>query len=328
MGHPHLATPLLLELAHTVNEGLILIDAEGKVQLWNRWLAERSGVSAPDVLGRRLEEVFPHLANSRLAHAVQIALQQQLPAILSQTLNRRPFPLQDHLHTDARPIEQAITIAPLARDSGHIHCLIQIQDVTAAVRREQQLREQAQQLQALSNIDGLTGVANRRSFDARFQEEFQRAQRHGSDISVLMLDIDYFKEYNDCYGHQAGDTCLTVVAHTLRRCLQRGGDFVARYGGEEFAVVLPGASHGAACKLASSLQQEISRLGIPHANSHAASHLSISVGVATHTPQRNDRAMDLLRGADIALYQAKRQGRNRVVSADALDLTVLPEKLM
>ena len=317
-----LSTSLLLQLAHTVNEGLILLDSAGTVQLWNRWLEERSGIAAASIEGRRLEDIFPPLANSRLAHAVDTALRQQLPAILSQTLNRRPFPLTDRPHGETVPIEQAITIAPLRGFADTPYCLIQIQDVTAAVRRERQLREQAQQLQALSNIDSLTGVANRRSFDSRFQEEFQRAQRHGGHLSVLMLDIDYFKEYNDTYGHQAGDTCLTVVANALKHCLQRGGDFVARYGGEEFSVVLPGSDHKAACTVAVALQEQVAMLGMPHASSQASSHLTVSIGVATVCPERDARAMDLLRAADVALYQAKRLGRNRVVSADALDSTV------
>ncbi|HET7774923.1 MAG TPA: diguanylate cyclase [Azospira sp.] len=324
MGHPHLTAQLLLELSHTVNEGLILLEGEGKVTLWNRWLAERTGIPAAQTHGRTLTEVFPHLHNSRLTHAVDTALRQRLPAILSQSLNRRPFPLRDPMNPDAPPLEQAITIAPLSGDDDEPHCLIQIQDVTAAVRREKQLREQAQQLHQLSNIDGLTGVANRRNFDTRFQEEFQRAQRHGTAISVLMLDIDYFKEYNDTYGHQAGDTCLTVVANTLRRCLQRGGDFVARYGGEEFAVVLPGCDHRCAFSLAETLKQQVSQLGMPHAASNAAPQLTISVGAASITPSRQARAVDLLRSADAALYQAKRLGRDRVVCADPADAAPAP----
>lgn len=317
MDTPPLPPSLLLELAHTVNLGLVLIDGDERIRLWNRWLEERSGLAADQALGRSLAELFPQMAGSRLEHAVRTALQQHLPAILSQSLNRAPFPLQDPLHREAPTVQQAITVAPLGH-AGSNHCLVQIQDVTAAVLRDRQLREQAQQLQMLSNIDGLTGVSNRRSFDNRFQEEFQRALRSDSNLSVLMLDIDFFKEYNDTYGHQAGDTCLTLVANALKRSLQRGGDFVARYGGEEFAVVLPGCDHPCALQVAAMLQEGVSLLGIPHARSTMTHHVSVSIGVATTHPQRQDRPIDLLRAADAALYQAKRQGRNRVVSADPI----------
>jgi diguanylate cyclase (GGDEF)-like protein len=168
-------------------------------------------------------------------------------------------------------------------------------------------------LHRISSQDGLTGVANRRHFDDTLTLEWRRAARRRSMLSLLMLDIDFFKAFNDGAGHQAGDECLRRVAQTLSDALQRAGDLVARYGGEEFAVLLPETDSEHAQRLAWMLRDLVSALDIPHPAS-LFRQVTVSIGVATLVPPPDGTgAQEFVRVADDALYDAKRQGRNRVV---------------
>jgi len=189
--------------------------------------------------------------------------------------------------------------------------------------REQELLGVARRLEAanaillrLSAVDELTGIANRRRFDEFFNEEWRRAARNGSSLSLIMADVDYFKAFNDTQGHQAGDGCLQRVAGALNRGVSRPGDLVARYGGEEFAVVLPNTSVEGAKHLAESLRAAVEGLDISHAVSAFGERVTISLGVAAIVPTRDTNLLDLITAADLALYQAKHDGRNRVVVRD------------
>jgi diguanylate cyclase (GGDEF)-like protein len=171
------------------------------------------------------------------------------------------------------------------------------------------------ELTRLSAVDGLTGIANRRQFDEALLREWRRCLREREPLSLLMVDVDYFKQYNDGYGHQAGDECLKTVAATLRGKLRRPADIVARYGGEEFAAVLPDTAQEGAVRVAESMNSAIQQLGIPHEGSVFGS-LTVSVGVATLIPLQVEGLPRLLGAADWALYEAKREGRNCVRVAD------------
>jgi diguanylate cyclase (GGDEF)-like protein len=190
----------------------------------------------------------------------------------------------------------------------------QLQAKTRALEdANEHLARAVETLQRISSHDGLTGVANRRHFDEALVLEWRRAARSKSPLSLLMLDIDFFKAFNDTAGHQAGDECLRRVAQALREPLQRAADLVARYGGEEFAILLPetGAEH--AQRLAWMLCDRVSALRIAHPASPFG-HVTASIGVATVVPPRDrSGAEEFVRTADAALYEAKRQGRNRVV---------------
>ncbi len=165
--------------------------------------------------------------------------------------------------------------------------------------------------------DGLTGIQNRRMFDQHIQRVWQQATRETERIAVLLVDIDCFKDYNDRYGHQAGDECLRAVATTLSRCARRPLDFVARYGGEEFAIVLYHASREYVAEILTRIQRSIAELNIPHEASRAASRLTVSVGAAYILPSIHRTYEGLIQLADEALYSAKEQGRNRVVVMEA-----------
>lgn len=165
-------------------------------------------------------------------------------------------------------------------------------------------------LDDLSNTDRLTGLANRRAFDLRLQTELTRASRDGAMTTVMLIDVDYFKQYNDRYGHQQGDECLRRVGDCLRRGVTRESDFVARYGGEEFVVVLPNLGARGAEAVASRIAAKLDEAGIAHAASPAAPFVTVSMGIACGKAMS---AQDLLAKADAALYTAKRTGRNRMV---------------
>ena len=178
--------------------------------------------------------------------------------------------------------------------------------------RTAELAEANRELQDLANSDGLTKIGNRRRFESFLTDEWHRAIRFQTSISLLLLDIDHFKLYNDSYGHQAGDDCLQVVARTLASTIKRPTDLVARFGGEEFAVVLGGTDAAGAKQIASEIIARIGDLRIPHRLSETAKILTISVGISTIEPSLESSHIELIREADRALYQAKANGRNQV----------------
>ncbi len=171
-----------------------------------------------------------------------------------------------------------------------------------------------QELETLSTTDGLTQVANRRLFNQRLELEWARCQRDGAPLSVVMVDVDHFKRYNDAYGHQQGDRCLIDVAQVLRQTARRPADLVARYGGEEFALILPDTGDLASLRLAESMVTGMRRLERPHRDAPPWYRVTVSVGVATVVPLPELKPELLLRAADDALYAAKHEGRNQVRS--------------
>ena len=188
--------------------------------------------------------------------------------------------------------------------------------VRARVRCQAAVKAQAEALRSFAATDGLTGVANRRRFDEALDVEWRRARRARGPLSLLILDVDRFKAYNDRYGHQAGDVCLQSIAGTLKGFARRPGDLAARYGGEEFALILPGATAPFAIATAQATLAAIESLAINHAgNAACGGVVTASVGVATYLPHEHETGPEaLLKAADELLYEAKRGGRNRALS--------------
>ncbi len=180
-------------------------------------------------------------------------------------------------------------------------------------------KEYEDNLKRLAATDGLTGVANRRAFDKALEREWRRAMRNVTPITLLMIDIDLFKDFNDNYGHQEGDRCLKTVACALSLMVNRPGDLVSRYGGEEFAVILPQTSLGEGLLIAESMREAIIATHDKNAHLNMASPVTISIGVASAIPQRHGSFDPLISQADAALYRAKQEGRNQVVLADMVD---------
>ncbi len=308
------ACSLLAEALCEALIGILAVDADEQVVMWNRWLEETSGLEKGAAIGRRFGELFPELDGGRVHNAIRLALEKGCSTLLSQSLNKAPFPLFSRGKPQEEPhrIQQQVYIMPLEAGGLRRHCLVQIFDVTNAVAREKVLREQAVALKRYSHFDSLTGIANRRRFDEHLDEEFRRAQRQSTPLSLIMMDIDFFKSYNDHFGHQAGDRCLIQVAGALNSALRRPGDLAARYGGEEFAVILPETDEAGAMLIAETIRQRVESLRIPHAPTAGNLFVTVSLGVSTLRPHGGTLANELVSQADAALYQAKNDGRNRV----------------
>ena len=179
--------------------------------------------------------------------------------------------------------------------------------------RTQNLEQANRDLHHLSRLDSLTGVANRRRFEEALDLEWRRASRTGTPLSLIMIDTDFFKPFNDAYGHQRGDDCLTLVANTLRNGLNRPGDMVARYGGDEFMILIPGTDAAGAAEIAEAMRVRVEGMEITHTGSPDDKVVTISLGVVTSYPTRGFSTGELIAAADEALYQAKYEGRNRFI---------------
>ncbi len=189
---------------------------------------------------------------------------------------------------------------------------ITVRDISNRKKMELELQAANKKLKLIANIDGLTQIANRRRFDDYLAIEWQRHQRENKPLALILIDIDYFKNYNNHYGHQGGDDCLIQVAQTLAKVPQRATDLVARYGGEEFVAILPNTNAQKALIVAESMKKAIAALNIPHAQSNISKKITISLGVASLIPNPENCLEDLIFQADQVLYLAKNQGRNRV----------------
>ena len=194
--------------------------------------------------------------------------------------------------------------------------LVVLNDITERIQLERVLRK-------LSYLDGLTSIANRRHFEEVLSTEWYRALRDSRPISLLLMDLDYFKAYNDTYGHLRGDDCLKQVANIISKTVKRPGDLVARYGGEEFVVILPNTDNCGATIVANKMRHNVESLRIPHTGSLVSDYVTISIGTATLIPEANQSTKILMEAADTALYQAKNHGRNRIftmqVKKDSID---------
>lgn len=280
---------------HT-SEAIMVLDPRMRVVSVNPAFERLTGRRAGDVIGR----LPPTLV--------------QDPALLARI--QSAIDAGDHwegevwgFHPDGTRYPVGALAEVVRDDAGAItHFVVVLQDVAAQKELEVRLRE-------LSATDGLTHIANRRAFDEALLREWERALRSGGPLSVIMADIDFFKRYNDQYGHVAGDACLQQVAAALKAGVRQGGDLVARYGGEEFAVVLPGADEDAARAVAEALRQRVQALALPHDGNPATGVVTISLGVATCAPVRGREPTALVEAADRQLYRAKEGGRNRVEAA-------------
>lgn len=179
-----------------------------------------------------------------------------------------------------------------------------------------QLEIANRELQRIANTDGLTGVPNRRQFDQFLNQEWRRLTRTKQPLSLILCDIDYFKLYNDNYGHVAGNSCLRTVAQSIAAAVQRPGDLVARYGGEEFAVILPATDLLGAIFVAHKIRRYLQNAQLIHPQSSVNKYVTLSIGVATTIPDQNRYPESLVKSADVAMYKAKEQGRDRICQAE------------
>ncbi|MBE9167388.1 diguanylate cyclase [Pleurocapsales cyanobacterium LEGE 06147] len=244
--------------------------------------------------------------NNSERKSLKIVIKAQILSRNNAILNRR---LEDYL----RQLEQKVQ--ELTISLGQIETRLQ-EEIEQNQEARATFQRLKQELQNLATIDSLTQIPNRRRFDEYLNQEWDRLTREQEPLSLLLCDVDFFKRYNDTYGHQAGDSCLRIVAQTISRTAKRASDLVARYGGEEFTVILPNTNLSGAIKIAEAIQQQIENLQILHPQSDVSEFVTVSIGVVSQVPTLNDSVENLIAKADRALYLAKAQGRNRVVVAE------------
>ncbi|HQQ69697.1 MAG TPA: diguanylate cyclase, partial [Alicycliphilus sp.] len=292
---------LLQQLINDMPVGLCMVDARRRIYFRNRRFVQHFGYEEAEVptLNEWAQRAYPEQGYR------QQAARAWSQAMAGARAHGGVIAAQPYRVTGRDGAQHVMDIGGLLFGE---HFLATFQD-----RTEQQA--QSELLHRLAYVDGLTGVANRRQFDQALQAEWRRCRRSRSPLAVLLLDIDYFKQYNDRYGHQAGDACLQAVARALRAGLARSHDLVARYGGEEFVCLLPECDAAGALHKAQELCSAVQALGLAHAGSEAAAVVTISVGVACQVPNGEGSPEALLQQADRQLYRAKGAGRNRALGA-------------
>ncbi|MEH1812948.1 MAG: PleD family two-component system response regulator [Nostoc sp.] len=217
---------------------------------------------------------------------------------------------------DQESVDRAFAVGAMDFVTKPIHWPVLRQRVKRLIQQsqlQQKLEAVNLELQRLVTIDGLTQIANRRRFEEYFSQEWQRLKREQRPLSLILCDVDFFKLYNDTYGHRVGDRCLQKIAQAIKGMIKRPGDLVARYGGEEFAVILPNTDTKGAIHVANQICHAVRALAIPHQSSQVGSHVTISVGFTTEIPQPDYDLEEMIAAADRALYQAKAAGRDRFV---------------
>ena len=291
-------------LAESVPIGIYRNSAAGQCVYINQKTAEMLDISFEDCLGHGWADRLHPEDAERMFCSWQQAFERQ-----ETWQDQYRF-----VHRDGSIVwvltECIFTFNDQGENTGSIGAMT---DITRQKILEVQLEQANTRLQQLAHLDGLTGIPNRRYFDETLEREWYRIRREQKTIAILMIDLDYFKAYNDTYGHIQGDQILKTVAYTLSHLVRRPADFVARFGGEEFACVLPETSVEGAIKIAQDIQQEIDRLAIPHRSSRIAQTLTLSIGISCVTPSPQQFIHSLIDQADQALYEAKRQGRHCIV---------------
>jgi diguanylate cyclase (GGDEF)-like protein/PAS domain S-box-containing protein len=303
-----------VNLFQEIPEAIVLSDNSGHILKVNREFSLLFGYSEAEARGRIIDElVAPEEFREEAATITEAVAHGQKFAL--EAVRRRK---------DGSLVHVSLLGVPIINRDKQVAVFGIYRDISArvkAVRSLQESRRQLEEANALleltSNLDGLTAIPNRRSFEHFFEMEWRRAAREMKWISLIMIDVDFFKSFNDSYGHPDGDRCLRLVAQALQ-VINRAGDMVARYGGEEFVAVMAGTSPDGARRMAEQMRQRVKELQIPHAHSSVAAHVTISLGVASRMPDPKGQSQDLLLRADQALYMAKSRGRDRVVVEEAL----------
>lgn len=299
----------MMAIYNTAPSALSLIGRDGRYLAVNTAYAAIYGLAPEALIGRKVEELLPGASEHMRRNLKLLDAGQDVPA---------------HEITHQDKFYQVLA-NPVHNLMGQvIGITTALMDITDRKQAEQKLEETNRKLEHYARNDHLTGLPNRRHVDEVLADEVHRAMRANHPISVLMMDVDYFKKYNDSYGHLQGDECLRTVAEALRTTLHRHCDLVGRYGGEEFIAVMPGTDAIGALKVAGAIIHAVNMLGVPHANSKYGK-VTLSIGAATlesvpHTQGIDEQCDALLQAADRALYTAKLSGRNTVYGMSTREL--------
>ena len=296
--------------------GMGIVDHQLRYIQVNQVLADMNYRAIDEHLGKTLQEVVPEI--SAMAEGLYRQVLKTGKILLNQEISSATRDKSAGIKTWLTSFFPIFNVDNIPYCVGFV--VIEISDRKKAEAdmkyAESMLRQSNLELEKLVNLDGLTQIANRRCFDDRLGIEWQRLSRERQPIALLLFDIDYFKRYNDCYGHQFGDDALKRISKIVEQTLYRPADLVARYGGEEFVVILPNTDLEGAFRVAEQIRGAIASLEIPHQNSDVSNMVTVSVGVTSLLPNPQQKPSTLIKQADIALYNAKQQGRNRAIVFD------------
>ena len=267
-------------------------------------------------LNRHLCELFRDIAagdygNSRIEALFELTREEKYPGYITDLAENFGMML---VQVEARELRSQHLIRELEQARLELREYAQTLEQKVA-EKTTDLRLANEELMRLSLVDGLTGIANRRHFNQYLESTWQLLSREQKPLSLILIDVDFFKKYNDHFGHSLGDECLARVAQALSSCARRSPDLVTRYGGEEFAVILPDTDPCGAVYCAETMRSAVKSLAMQHPHSLPDQRVTISLGVATACPEAEATPISLIKAADACLYQAKAAGRNRVVSA-------------
>lgn len=290
-----------------VNIGLVILDKDLRVYKWNRWMESHSGISASQITGSSIFDYYPNLNTPTFLRNCKSVLTFGNFSFLSQKLHKYFFPFKPEMPIGSNfdYMQQNCTMGPLRDEDNAIkYIFISVQDVTEIVAYESKLLD-------MSTKDGLTEIYNRRYFEGRLKEEFERHKRFKRTFSLVMIDIDFFKQINDLFGHQCGDFVLKSVVGRIVSNIRKI-DILARYGGEEFSCLFLETNSAGALVAAEKIRKIVSEEKYEFEN--YSMDVTISLGVAELSESKKYASPDLLvKKADEALYEAKRTGRNKVV---------------
>jgi diguanylate cyclase (GGDEF)-like protein len=309
MSEDWLTGPVLAQL----NSGVLVLDEECRIVYLNGFLQRHSAMQLDDVKGKSLFEVFPDVPQAWLRRKCALVLESQ-SSCFSSWEQRQYLIKLPHLRAIARAgqyMAQNCTLLPLRHPSGRFYVCLLIEDATDAFVYQQHLQSTLQKLQQSNRIDALTQTLNRRYWEEQLRLEVQRAQRYRQPLSLLLFDLDKFKQLNDQYGHSAGDTVLAELSSRVRALL-RDSDWFGRYGGEEFGIVLTNTALAGAVEVAERLCRAVANIAVKL--QEQSIQTSISIGVAELDLSAGLDHENLIAQADMALFNAKRAGRNRVLS--------------
>jgi diguanylate cyclase (GGDEF)-like protein/PAS domain S-box-containing protein len=299
-----IASLIMSQVFNASNDGIWAVDRNFKVIRINKKLLDLLGKPPAEVIGSKCYDLIPDKCQGEGKCPMQKIMNGEQVVECEKTLT----------FTSGHAIPFMVTFTPLSSlDQSTIGLVETYTDITEIKHAEKVLQAANRELERLATEDGLTRMANRRRFDDYLDLEWRRQARANNPISLIMCDVDFFKKYNDQYGHQAGDACLKSVADAIRKKVRRPGDLTARYGGEEFAIIMPETDIKGAWFVAEGIRQELIKKRIPHCQSTAAQYVTISCGIASMIPRLHTTPKTLIEKADKGLYRAKQQGRNRIV---------------
>ncbi len=318
-----------LTLLNSMADGLFTVSEKGVIRTVNR-----AGLR---LLGRKIEDVSEQHLSSFIAEPAALLAKSFLESFVKNAHTNRANSSADMIRSDNSHFPARLSVSRLSNSEELLYVVV-FNDISEIRSMERKLRsvnlelsKSNERLEKTSITDALTQLYNRRHFDSMFSKEIQRATRSRASLSLIIIDIDFFKQYNDIYGHTAGDDCLKRVASSIKAVFKRSGDLPSRYGGEEFAIILPGCDGLELQERAETMRLEICALEIPHTGSKAGEYVSISIGAVTYKPTsqalRAPKPKDLFSEADKALYRAKARGRDQVVFAGQYQPLQIPTRL-